>query len=646
MSAAEWLEADGLGGFAMGAADGIRTRRYHGLLVHAATPPTGRMMLANGFEAWIESGGRRIPLTSQRYAPDVIHPDGATRQASFTIEPWPTWHFDLGEGRRLTQALFVPRGLPLAVLSWRLESPLAARLVLRPLLSGRDAHAVQRANPAFGFVPERVESLLAWCSYPGVAPLLSLANAEYRHDPQWYYDFLYEEERARGLDHIEDLASPGSYVWDLEHGEAVWIVAADTAPTRALLGGADAPSLATRLRGAERARRAAFASRLQRSAEDYLVARGSGSTLIAGYPWFTDWGRDTFIALRGLCLAGARLEPARDILREWSGTVSAGMLPNRFPERGQAPEFNSVDASLWFVIAVQDWIEAMRAARRRVDAGDLAALQAAVSAILEGYRDGARHGIRQDVDGLLRAGEPGVQLTWMDAKVGEWVVTPRIGKPVEIQALWINALEIGSRFDSRWEPLVQAARASFARRFWNERRESLFDVVDADHVAGRVDPALRPNQIFAVGGLPSSILDGPRARAVVDVMERELWTPLGLRTLARGEAGYVGHYGGSVVERDGAYHQGTVWPWLMGPFVEAWCRVRGDTAEAWREARERFVQPLIDHLGEAGLGHVSEIADGDPPHTPQGCPFQAWSLGELMRIAKTADAMDPAALAS
>jgi len=312
------------------------------------------------------------------------------------------------------------------------------------------------------------------------------------------------------------------------------------------------------------------------------------------------------------------------------------MLPNRFPDEGDAPEFNAVDASLWYVIAVQEYLEAAKAAGSslacRFCGAPSGCLERAVLEILDGYAAGTRHGIRMDADGLLAAGVPGVQLTWMDAKVGDWVVTPRIGKPVEVQALWINALRIGARLDGRWAERFERARDSFAARFWNEEGGYLHDVVDVGHQPGTVDRTFRPNQVFAVGGLPYPVLAGDKARQLVDAVEARLLTPLGLRSLAPDDPAYIPRYAGGVRERDGAYHQGTVWPWLLGPFVEAWVRVRGGRATARDEARRRFLRPLLDHLTTAGLGHVSEVADGDTPHTPGGCPFQAWSVGEALRL--------------
>jgi predicted glycogen debranching enzyme len=619
----EWLEADGFGGFSSGTVAGVRTRRYHSLLLAATTPPTGRMVLVNGFDAWIDTPAGIHPISSQRYVPDVVHPDGALRIESFDRDPWPRWTFRLPDGIVVEQEIFVRDRA--ATLVWHLGAPRpGVRLRVRLFLSGRDYHSLHHENPGFRFDPEPGEGRWIWRPYPGVPAVVVAANARYSHEPVWYRSFLYTAERDRGLDAVEDLASPGVFDWDLSAGEAFCILAADELPTETARFSA--------WRDAERERRTAFRSPLERAADSYVVRRGTGKTIVAGYPWFTDWGRDTFIALRGLVIATGRLDDARQILLEWAGQVSEGMLPNRFSDHGEAAEFNSVDASLWYVVAVHDYLEAAETRRGSPSSGDRQRLESAIEAILAGYTKGTRYRIRADDNGLLAAGEPGVQLTWMDAKVGDRVVTPRIGKPVEVQALWLNALWVASRFSTKWEATFRRGRETFAGRFWNEGESCLFDVVDCDHRPGTADPSIRPNQIFAVGGLPVPLLEGDRARSVVEVVERELATPLGLRSLATGAPGYRGHYGGGVLDRDGAYHQGTVWPWLAGAFVEAWVTVRGGTAEAKREARRRFLDPLSRHLDDAGLGHVSEIADGDAPHTPGGCPFQAWSVGELLRL--------------
>jgi predicted glycogen debranching enzyme len=639
----EWIETDGLGGFASGTTTGVRTRRYHALLLAATTPPTGRMVLVNGLEVWATSEGGIFALSTQAYTPDVRHPNGCSRIRSFRRSPWPQWDFACEDGTRVVQQIFAVHGAPITVLSWRLEEPRpGVTLCVRPLLSGRDYHALHQENPAFRFDAEVAGERVRWHPYPGLPAVVALANGGFVSGPDWYRSFQYDEERERGLECVEDLASPGLFRFDLSRKEAFLVLAAECEggddARRELLGGPSGEgveAIAASLRGRERERRR-FASAWHRAADAYVVRRGSGKTIVAGYPWFTDWGRDTFIALRGLCLAGDRRDDARDILLEWSGSVSEGMLPNRFPDHGETPEFNSVDASLWYVVAVRDLLSAAACGEVAIAPADRTRIEAAVHAILEGYAAGTRFGIRAEADGLLAAGAPGVQLTWMDAKVGDWVVTPRIGKPVEIQALWLNALAVGAALGTgpaaRWREVLQRGRASFAERFWNEGGGCLYDVVDVDHQAGRTDAAFRPNQIFAVGGLPDAILDDDRARQVVDAVEARLWTPLGLRSLAPGEPGFVAHYEGGVRERDGAYHQGTVWPWLLGAFVEAWVRVRGSRAAAKREARDRFLTPLLQHLEEAGLGHVSEIADAESPYTPRGCPFQAWSVGEALRL--------------
>jgi predicted glycogen debranching enzyme len=630
-STREWLEADGLGGFASGTASGIRTRRYHALLLTAKNPPTGRMVLVNGFDAFVETAAGRFAISSQAYAPELVHPDGASRVDGFQHEPWPRWTFTLPDGTRLSQEVLVPKDSSVTAVVWKLLSGSGpVSLEVRPFLSGRDYHSLHHENPAFRFeASEAPDRTIRFEPYPDVPAVLVRTNGAFFPARDWYRGFVYAEEKARGLDFSEDLASPAIFRFDLA-SPAILLLAAEGNET--VLGSGSAEAAFESIRHRERERRLQFTDRLERAADAYLVRRGAGRTILAGYPWFTDWGRDTFIALRGLCLATGRFGEAEGILVEWAGAVSEGMLPNYFPDAGAEPEFNSVDASLWYVVAVYEWLEMMAAAGRKASRASVATMQGAVEAILDGYARGTRFGIRADTDGLLAAGEPGVQLTWMDAKVGDWVVTPRIGKPVEVQALWLNALWAATAFSDRWREPHDRGLAAFHDRFWNDAAGCLYDVVDPDHRAGEADPAIRPNQIFAVGGLPFPILEGERARRVVDAVEASLATPLGLRSLSPSDPAYVGRYEGGPLERDGAYHQGTVWPYLAGAFVDAWVRVRGGTEEARREARRRFVEPLIANLDEAGLGHVSEIADGDAPHTPRGCPFQAWSLGELLRI--------------
>ncbi|AOB30697.1 glycogen debranching protein [Bordetella sp. H567] len=646
----EWLEADGRGGYASGTACGLRTRRYHALLLCATRPPAGRKVLVNGVEAWVEGPAGREALTRQCYAPDLVVPADAAAPLSFDLHPWPTWLLRLKDGRIVRMACFVDKATGSTVLRWRQEGgggPLV--LKVRPLLSGRDYHALHRENPAFDFSAAVDGQRVRWRPYGDVPAITAHTNGRYAHEPDWYRNFCYVRERERGLDDIEDLATPGVFTFDLADAPAFIILAAGAAPDAGAdahgpaadvrsvddrspdADGGDAAALAERLAAREAARRAAFPDRLRRAADAYLVRRTQGLTLVAGYPWFTDWGRDTFIAMRGLLLATGRLDEARAILVEWTRYISQGMLPNHFPDDGGEPAYNSVDASLWFVIAAHEYLETGHA-----DEATQARLRAGVQAILAGYAAGTRHGIGADGDGLLRAGCEGMQLTWMDAKVGDWVVTPRIGKPVEVEALWINALRIAGAWDPAWRGLEARAGDAFLRRFPKPDGSGLYDIVDANHEPGRVDGSIRPNQVFALGGLPYPLLEGPLAAAVLAQVERDLLTPLGLRTLAPADARYIGHYQGGLAQRDAAYHQGTAWPWLMGPFLQAWLRLRAQAGtldhKALDDARARWLAPLYRHLDEGGLDHVSEIADGDAPHRAAGAPFQAWSLGELLRM--------------
>jgi glycogen debranching enzyme len=656
----EWLETDGTGGFAMGTIGGCRTRRYHGLLVAAAHQHAGRMMLVNGMDVEAECEGVTIPLSSQVYLPYVVSPDNRSAFDGFEPDPWPTWTFVLPDGRRLRQEIVQLRGWPCTVVRWMLlQSGPEVTLRVRPFLTGRDYHALHHANPSFRWNPEVTEHGWTFRPYDGVPPVMMQANARFQPEPCWYYDFLYPAERDRGLDDHEDCAMPGVFTWTWRASVAVrsgdakssgesqaagedvatlidgsssalWVLSTETAS-----GGATAAEIPLeRVSGwieEERARRTAVPKR-QAGVAHYLVRGHRGPTIIAGYPWFTDWGRDTFISLRGLCLATGQWATAAEILTSWSRFVDQGMLPNRFPDGVSAPEYHAVDASLWFCIAAQELLTQLEELPVRQRAATAIALRDAIRAIIEGYAKGTRFGIRRDNDGLLMAGEHGWQLTWMDAKVDQWVVTPRIGKPVEIQALWLNVLAASADLHPKALRWYEQGLATFRERFWNSPGAGLYDVVDADHQSGAVDPAIRPNQIFAVGGLPLCLLEPEPAAQVVAVVEQHLHTPLGLRTLSPQSQGYHGRYSGDVRQRDGAYHQGTAWPWLLGPFIEAWVRVHGDNPLQRQQARVRWLTPLEQYLQTNGMGHLPEVTDGDPPFAPGGCPFQAWSLGEFLRM--------------
>jgi predicted glycogen debranching enzyme len=627
----EWLQTNGLGGYASGTVAGAATRRYHGLLVVALEPPLGRTVLVAGLDVQVDYQGRSHALGTHEYAGGTVHPDGWRYHESFMLNGGiPQWTFAIGDAR-LTQSVWMGQGANTTYVRFHLEGASAPlRLRLSPLCTYRDYHAHSRGGwqPGTTLVPDgiRVEA------FPGARPyrlLCTDATCELRGD--WFWNFHHRLEAERGLDSTEDLFRPGEFLIDLDvGGTATFVCTAEP-------GAVDAPSAALL---ADQRRRAALLKPVVRepgwvrqlafAADQFIVARGSGAgegtTVIAGYPWFGDWGRDTMIALPGLTLPTGRPEVAARILRTFAPHLREGMLPNRFPDGGAAPEYNTVDATLWYFHAVEAYFQATG------DTDLVRELWPRLIEIVDWHLRGTRHGIGVDpADGLLRAGEPGVQLTWMDAKVGDWVVTPRIGKPVEINALWHHALTVMTRLGElledaalarRYAGLAARVRDSFRQRFWYADGGYLYDVVDGPN--GN-DTALRPNQIFAVS-LPSELLEPQQAAAVVATCQRELLTPMGLRSLAVGQSGYTGIYAGGPVERDGAYHQGTVWSWLLGPFALAHFRVHGRPEEA-----QAMLAGIGSHLAEACVGSISEIFDGDAPHRPRGCCAQAWSVAEVLR---------------
>jgi predicted glycogen debranching enzyme len=613
--AREWLETNGLGGYAMGTLAGPGTRRYHALLCAATKPPVGRMTLVNRCEEWVQIDGVRQPLSANFY-PGAVFPDGNRNLVEFRLDPWPTWRWRVGSVI-VERAIFMPHGRDLAVVSFRLVPVEAganrARLFVRPLISGRDHHALHHENPALRPDAAVEEGHVAWTPYDGVPTIHLHHNGVYHHRPDWYRRFHYPVEEERGLDCEEDLFSPGELAFEL------------VPETQALLifGLEAATPDVTRLREDERARREAlllddpFVSCLLRNADQCIVRRGQFRTVIAGYPWFTDWGRDTFISLRGLSTVNPGGDPslASDLLAAFAPFVEDGLIPNRFADEDASPEYNSVDAPLWYVLA---------SARH----GDARCLPA-VRRILEGYMAGTRYHIGMDDDGLIHADAPGLQLTWMDAKVGDWVVTPRRGKAVEVQALWIAALEAVARLLDEQDPAYARelteraawARSSFAARFWDDTLGYLYDVVDGP----RRDSTLRPNQLYALG-LCAPLVDGERSERALAAVERELLTPVGLRSRARG-TGYRGRITGDQASRDGAYHEGTVWTYLLGIYADACMRVRG-------RLPENLLDGVRAHVLGPGAGNLCEIFDGDSPHQPRGCPVQAWSVAEVLRIVR------------
>ncbi|MBL8242458.1 MAG: glycogen debranching enzyme family protein [Bryobacterales bacterium] len=621
----EWLETNGLGGFASGTVSGIHTRRYHGLLTSALQPPAGRMLLVAKFEDTLVVDGYRVELSANRYV-GAVHPQGFEYLREFRLDPFPTWVYEIGNAR-VEKRVFMVHGKDATVVEYEVTGLCEnCHLEVRPLVAYRDYHATTHSNEAIdrGFEWEE-EGLVSVQLYEGLPRVFF--GADYRScEPtgHWYHRFEYEEEKARGLDSQEDLFQPFVLHFDLSQSpKAVVIVSREALPAHQ----------ATALREKERVRRQAlrrqspiadpFLEDLTEASAQFLVRRGEGHTIIAGYPWFGDWGRDTMIALPGLTLVTGRFDVACGILGQFANALNQGMLPNRFSDSGEEPEYNTVDATLWFFEATRAYLHYTNDVAFVRDV-----LYPRLAEAMDWHLRGTRYGIRADFDGLLRAGVPGVQLTWMDAKIGDWVVTPREGKPVEIQALWYNAIRIleslAERFGdagraAQMAELAGRAKASFVEQFWDAERGYLLDNVG--------DDCIRPNQILAVS-LHHSMLDSEQASAIVDTVERHLLTPLGLRSLSPEDPAYRGRYVGGVMERDSAYHQGPVWLWLMGPFLTAYARVHPGSPRL-----AEIFRGMQGHLREAGAGQLSEIADGDAPHTPRGCFAQAWSVAELLRAA-------------
>src|SRR5271154_1473617 len=589
----EWLETNGLGGFASSTIIGLNTRRYHGLLVAATKTPVGRYLLLSKLEETLLLDGRAFDLSTNRY-PSVVHPQGFRYLKEFRLDPFPVFTYEI-EGIEIEKTVFMVHGENSTIIQYQLGNvggskslPEQIALELRPLIAFRDYHSTTHENIALNTAVASLPGLASITPYTGL-PSLHLAHNAGRLESghaSWYRNLEYEAERERGLDFTEDLFNPCLLRFDLRPGAGAMIIAS-TQPR-------DAASV-DEYRQAEISRRVsivrhapikdAFVESLITAADQFIVARGKQKTVIAGYHWFGDWGRDTMIALPGLTLPTGKYEVARSILRTFAKHVDQGMLPNRFPDAGETPEYNTVDATLWFFEAARAYL---------AYTGDeqfvRTELYPVFTDIVSWHLRGTRYGIKVDASGLLSSGEPGVQLTWMDAKVGDWVVTPRRGKPVEIQALWYNALCImedlarkfaGEAGQKHYGNMATLASWSFNRLFWNEKAGCLYDVI----TGAPPDPSIRPNQIFAVS-LTHSMLSPERAKAVVEKVREHLLTPYGLRSLAPSDPQYRGRYAGGPIERDGAYHQGTVWPWLLGPFITAYVKVNGSSDAARRQAGE------------------------------------------------------------
>ena len=635
----EWLVTNGIGGYASGTVAGMVTRGYHGLLVASLRPPLERTLLLTKVDDTVQYRGSVYPLFTNYWANDLIEPHGYSSIDTFCLEGTvPVWRYAL-EDALLEKRIWMQPGANTTYIRYTLRrAKEALSLSLEALVNYRSYHGRTQARD-WQMSVELAEGGVCVSAFPEAVPFyLATDQGNTAIVNNWYYKFTLAIERRRGLDYFDDNLHAATFEAILEPGESLTFVAS-TQPDPDLDSDlkerqADEQQLMDTWQTtypAEANLAPAWIKHLILAADQFIVERLAtnnqpGKTVLAGYHWFTDWGRDTMISLPGLTLATGRPEVARSILLTFAQHIDQGMLPNRFPDDG-APltntDYNTVDATLWYFEAIRAY---------HVMTGDDKLLQTLfpiLAEIIDWHCHGMRYNIKLDLnDGLLYAGKEGVQLTWMDAKVGDWVVTPRIGKPIEVNALWYNALRTMSQFAHRlgrvfqpYDAIAETTRKGF-RRFWNDAVGYCFDVIDGPQ--GN-DMALRPNQIFAVSLLQSP-LTPVQQQQIVEACRRELLTPYGLRSLAPSHPHYQGIYKGDRYERDGAYHQGTVWSWLIGPFVLAHLRVYNDPVQA-----RQFLEPMAHHLLEAGLGSISEIFDGDPPMQPKGCIAQAWSVAEVLR---------------
>lgn len=605
----EWLLTNGIGGYAMGTVSGINTRRYHGLLIAAHQPPAARRLHLANLEVDVRSGGTVVGLSANQY-PGAVFPEGYQLLESFAVGLIARWVYRVGRTRIQKEIALAEGENAVRVRFTHVDGP-GVDLAIRPLVADRDHHGEFRASQDF---PVQREFRSARTRIQGESSLvIHHPGASMTPVEGWYYRFEHHRERDRGLPDQEDLYCPCQLQYHLPAGVSVEFIAtsSDDDPAR------------FRFPSEEESPDGGWEAMLRDGARPFLVRTATGlETIIAGYPWFGDWGRDTMIALPGLCLANGDLTSADAVLRRYAAAERNGLIPNRFLDSGDGQDYHTVDATLWFVNAVYRRLELEWSASLAEE------LMPVLHRVFRAHMRGTDFGIAVDpVDGLLRQGADGVQLTWMDAKIGDWVVTPRHGKPVEIAALWLNALRcvewIASRLErheaSMYAEQARRGESTFESKFWHEVRGHYMDTADPN------DASLRPNQVIAMA-LPFSPCDPKHARQALRVVADQLLTPRGLRTLGPQEPGYVGTFEGSMAQRDAAYHQGTAWPWLLGPYATALATLGNDPSEArrlLREARSMF--------NEYGMGGVAEVYDGDAPQRAAGCPWQAWSTGELAR---------------
>ena len=634
----EWLVTNGLGGYGSGTVASTITRGYHGLLVAAIQPPVDRRLMLVKLDETLSYLGGSYDLAANRWASGAVSPTGYTNTESFELdESVPVWRFACADAL-IEKRIWMKQGANTTYVAYTLVSAAdAISISIRAIVDNRVFHDTgQVAWPADAQAIEGGIRVVSGAD--GARPLVLLINSgQATVTNELYQGYYLPAETARGLNDHDNHVHAGTFQASVAPGATVMFLAsAEDNPAfddgalsqrqerdRTLLAGWQG----ARTAGADEP--PPWIEQLVLAADQFIVSRptaaqSGGRSLIAGYHWFNDWGRDTMISLPGLAIVTGQAEVAGTILRAFAQYVSQGMLPNAFPDAGEQPQYNTIDATLWYFQAIRAHHEATG------DDSLLRDLWPTLTEIIQWHVQGTRYDIKVDpADGLLRGGVEGVQLTWMDAIVDGTVITPRIGKPVEVNALWYNALLAMVAFAERlnepsesFQTQADAALSGF-ERFWNAQTGYCFDVLDGP---GGNDASLRPNQLLAVS-LPQSPLAADRQLAVVDACAHALLTSHGLRSLAPTDPSFVGFYGGDQAHRDGAYHRGTVWAWLIGPFVDAHMRVHADPA-----AGRRFLEPFGDHISAAGVGTISEIFDGDAPFTPRGCIAQAWSVGEILRV--------------
>lgn len=637
----EWLETNGLGGWASSTVLGCNTRRYHGLLVAATKPPTERMNLVSKLDDSIVLNKERFELSCNQYNEGIVAPSGYKHLQSFTKNLFPEWLYKINDVQ-LKKTTAMLHGENKTIIIYEvLKSTATFTLELLPLIAAKGYHTLQDAATNIWWDAQFENGILHNKPNENAPDIfISVPGASYQHHPSWFYHFHLATEQYRGLDYEEDLFNHGTISVELKESDKIGIILSTENPE-----GRDAFELFEK----EKQRREALLKGQPKSetlrqlilaADQFIVKRNlkvsptvgdlEGATIIAGYHWFTDWSRDTMISLPGLCLSTGRFEDAKKIIAAFAENVSMGMLPNRFQDNNEPPEYNNVDGTLWYFIAIKKYLAAT---------GNTAFILNEILPVLKGIIDwhfkGTRYNIHVAEDGLLYAGEAGQQLTWMDARIGDWVVTPRMGKPVEIQALWYNTLKIFAELlllnnqpeDAELVALSAAkTKQSFEEKFWYEAGNYLYDNIDENNIP---DPNLRPNQLFALS-LPYAILDdNTKAKAILKIVEEKLYTPVGLRSLSPDDKRYIPSYGGDQYNRDSSYHQGTVWSWLLGPYADALMKVKNEKAKV-----KKIMEDFTCHLNEGCIGSVSEIFDAEVPHYPRGCAAQAWGVAEVLRVIK------------